>query len=88
MDFIFEFLFELILEGCIGVAEEKRVPLPVRILAAFLLVAGSGAIVGLLFYEAISNHSWILMIFAVFLAVLLLLAFMKVYKKFQKNKEK
>ncbi len=42
MDFILELLFEIILEGSIELGSERRVPMPIRIIALlfFLLVYG------------------------------------------------
>lgn len=86
MDFVFELLFEIILEGCIEITEEKKVPLILRILCAVLLVLVYGGIIGMLLFVAISNQSLLLLFIAVFVILIIPIAF--VYKLLKKNKLK
>ena len=39
MEILFEFLFEIIIEGSIELGSEKKVPIPLRILAVFIVLA-------------------------------------------------
>ena len=60
MDDLAEFLLELILEGAAGAADSRRVPMPVRVLAACavgLLWFGTG---GLVLWCGLATHSAVL----------------------------
>lgn len=54
MEFIFEFLFELILEGTIELGTSRRVPPVVRILALLVVMAVFGGLTVLLVVVGIS----------------------------------
>lgn len=86
MDFVLEFLFEIILEGCLEITEEKKVPLILRILCAVILVIVYGGMVGILLYVGISNQSLLLLFIAVFVASIIPIAFVYKFKKIKKNK--
>ncbi len=45
MEIIFDILFELIVEGSMGAVGDKKVPLPLRILAAVFLIVIFGGLV-------------------------------------------
>ena len=47
MDFIFEILFELIVEGSLEAAGDKRVPMVIRVLACVFLIVIFGGIAAL-----------------------------------------
>lgn len=53
MDVIFEFLFEIIFEGVIELAKSRRIPLPLRILAAVIIIALYGGIIFLIVWAGI-----------------------------------
>lgn len=50
LEALFEILIEIIFEGLSGTAKSRRVPLPVRILCAVLLVSFVAAVVGLIVF--------------------------------------
>lgn len=50
LEALFEILIEIIFEGLSGTAKGRRVPLPVRILCALLLVSFVAAVVGLIVF--------------------------------------
>ena len=77
MDVIFEFLFDLIVEGSLELGATKKVPMAVRILVGFFLVVIYGGLIGLLMYAGVRNKQPILAIIG--FGLLLLLAFI-VYK--------
>lgn len=85
MDFIFEILFELILEGCIEVAGEKKVPIVLRVLCAVVLGVFYLGLVGVFFYAAIKNQSAALCFIAAFVALLVLAAVAVKYRKWKKS---
>lgn len=49
MDFLFELLFEIIIEGSLELGTCRKVPLPVRIIALILFIAVFGSIAAGLF---------------------------------------
>ena len=54
MDLILEFLLDLLLEGSVGAISEKRVPLPIRIVAAIILAVAYVGLIVFITYTAIS----------------------------------
>lgn len=86
MDFVFELLFEIILEGCIEVTEEKKVPFILRILCAVLLVVFYGGLIGILLFVAISNQSGAMFFVTGIVALIILIGFIYEYKKIKKKK--
>ena len=53
MDIIFEIIFEILFEGTFELAKSKRIPVPLRILAAVLLVGVYGGIIFLIVWAGI-----------------------------------
>lgn len=53
MEFLFEFVFEFIVEGAIAAATERRVPMPLRILAAVFVVGLFGGVLFLIIFTGI-----------------------------------
>lgn len=88
MDFVFELLVEIILEGCIGVAEEKKVPLILRILCVLLLVVFYGGFIGILLSIAISEQSVAMIFITGIVALIILFGFIYKFREIKKNKEK
>lgn len=93
---LFEVLFEIIVEGAFDAASSRRVPLPLRILAAVIVVGLFGGIVFLMIFggirclndEEITNGvvlAVILFAFAAFIAGVLVWKFIKAYKSRTKN---
>lgn len=56
MEFIVEFLFELILEGSIALGSEKTVPMPFRIIAALVLCVIFFGMGGFCIYTAYDGY--------------------------------
>lgn len=86
MDFVFEILFEIILEGCMLITEEKKIPLPLRILCAILVISFYIGFIGIFIYVAVSNQSKLLLLITIGIALLILFAFAYKYRKFRKHK--
>ena len=70
MDLILEFLLDLLLEGSVGAISEKRVPLPIRILAAIILAVAYVGLIVFITYTAISDGSWYLLLVSLVLLVM------------------
>lgn len=52
MDILFEFIFEFIVEGALELSTSRRVPLPLRILAAVIVIGVFG---GAVFFIALTG---------------------------------
>ena len=81
MDVILNLLFDLIVEGSIGAAGDKKVPMPLRILAAVILVIVFGGIIALCIIIGIMNKNWIVIAAGVILAVMVVWAVISTAKK-------
>ena len=81
MEFIFEFIFDLIVEGSVEVLGEKKVPVFLRILAGIIVILVYGGIVGLIVYLGISDKNWGLLVIGAALIVLFTIYIWKTVKK-------
>ena len=81
LDLILDFLFELVFDGIIYASTEKKVPLPLRILAILILVLFYGGLVGTLVYIGIKDRSWIIVAIAAFILAATILAVVKTYRR-------
>ena len=86
MDFILEFLFEIILEGTIAITEERKVPFILRFICGVIIGVFYAGLIGVLLTVAISNKSPLMIFVTILIAVLVLYAFIHKYKEFKKNK--
>lgn len=53
MEFLFELFFEIIVEGAIAATSEKRVPMPLRMLAAVFVAVLFGGVLFLIIFTGI-----------------------------------
>ena len=81
MDFILEFLFDLIVEGSLEASTDKKVPLPVRIIAAVILIGVYGGLIGICLYSGIREKSWVLLLLGVIILIMTALGIRSVYRK-------
>lgn len=72
MDLLFEIIVEIIFEGAIEATTEKRVPMPIRILLATVLLVFFGGICGALLWVGISDKNWIILIISIILIIALI----------------
>lgn len=91
MDFLLELLFDIIVEGSIELGSEKAVPMPLRILAALIVIAvffGMGGLFVYMGYEAmlVSDNSAVIA-FAVG-ALMVFGGIFVIFKMFRKKQEK
>ena len=92
MEFLFELLFEIIIEGSIELGSEKTVPMPIRILAAVIALAiffGMGGLFIYMGYDEIlgGDKTAAIALFSVG-ALLVFGGIFVVVKMFRKKKEK
>lgn len=87
MEFIFELLFELIFEGSLELGMNKKVAMPVRILAMAFVLLIVGAFLAVLFMMALSVmkkkivFGWLIILFDLFMLGCFLYAIWKRVKK-------
>jgi len=84
MEILVEFIFEVIIDGAFEVSSDKKLPLPVRIISAIVLIGVFGLYVGLIcicFYYGIHNQNWIMLFVGIIILIIAVLAARAVYKK-------
>ncbi len=81
MEVIMEFFFELIVEGCLEASFEKKVPLPVRIIAAIVLIVIFGGLIGICFYSAVHHQDLAMLILGIVILVITISGIRAVYRK-------
>ena len=81
MEILFEFLFELIVEGSFEILGEKKVPIVLRILAAVVVLALYVGLVGLFVYIGITYDNVIIVGLGVFIAIIGIIAFLHAWNK-------
>lgn len=70
MEFIFEIIFELIVEGSVEILGEKKVPVFLRVLAAVVVAAVFGGLVVFLVILGVTEKNWVYLAIGAALAVL------------------
>ncbi len=91
MEFLLELLFEIVVEGSIELGSEKTVPIPLRILAAFIVLAvffGMGGLCIYMGYDAILVGDKTAAIAFVVGILLMFGGMFIILKMFRKKKEK
>ena len=86
MEIILETLFELIVEGSIGAVGDKKIPVPIRILAAVFLLLLFGAVVGTLIYIGISEGSWIAIVAGIAITLITVFVIWRTVRKHRDNR--
>ena len=86
MDFILQLIFELIVDGSVSSLGDKKVPMPLRILAALFLIIVFGGIVALCIFIGIHEKKWIVLAIGILIAVAVIIAAVATVKKNSKNK--
>lgn len=81
MELIMELLFELILEESLEASMEKKLPLPVRIIAAVFLIGVFGGLIGFCFYSGIHDRNGIMLIIAAVILAVTVYGAWAVYRK-------
>ena len=84
MEIVLEILFEFIVEGSVGAVGNKKVPLPLRILAAVILTVIFGGLIGGLIYIGIDEKNLIILILGVIIALVVVAAVWYTVRKHRK----
>ena len=89
MDFLFELLFEIIIEGSLELGSHHMVPMPIRILALLIFLFIYGFLIVALFligYNAAKDgNTGVAGMFYVIDAILLIVVIYMIRKKFKEN---
>ena len=92
MEFIIDFLFEVIVEGATELCKSKRVPMPIRILAMLVCFCIFGIIAGVVYtsgYTFLSEgNNAVAITFFVIGSFLVIAFFYIIYKQFKERDEK
>lgn len=89
MEFIFELLFELVLDGTIELSKSVKVPLPIRIILTILIALFYLAFIGLILLIGISTYKdnqiggIIIILIDILIMIICVKAFVKIYLKRQ-----
>ena len=81
MEMILEFLFELIVEGSLEATADKKVPWPLRILAAVILIGVYGGLIGTCFWYGIREKSLIMLLLGIIILIITALGIRAVCRK-------
>jgi len=91
MDFLFELIFELILEGSIEASKSSKIPKPIRYILIFLIclfflfIISLFIIIGIDLLKENKIGGIIIIIFGILFALVCLYSFIKVYIKKSKK---
>ena len=80
LDDLIELILELILDGAIEAAGSKRIPMPVRITIATMILAMIFSVCGLLIYIGVDTGNTGLMVLGTAIVVFIVLANVKIRK--------
>ena len=81
MEFLLELIFSIVFDGCIELASERKVPLPVRIICALLVIAVYLLLGGGLVLIGIFEKQPVISIIGVFILLLMLILCIKKYRE-------
>ena len=81
IDFILDILFDLIVDGSFEAVDNKKVPVPVRILAAVILIGTYVGAFAFVLYIGITEKNWIIIVVDVIAAIIIGYAFWNTAKK-------
>ena len=81
MEFILDILFDLIIQGSIEAAGDKKVPMALRVLAAVILIVVFGGVVALCAFIGITERNWIVLAIGAVIAVLITFAIVSTVKR-------
>ena len=88
MDFIFDIIFELILEGSFGAVEDRKVPMALRVLAATVLILIFGGIIGGLIVSGIIEKNYVSIAIGAVIAISIVAVVANTVKKRRNKKDK
>ena len=86
MELLIEALFDLVMQGTIGLSKSRKVPMPIRIIGGVLIVAVFAAVIFLIGFMGVSflkEKPWggiLILLFDAFLAALCIFRFMRMVR--------
>lgn len=86
-EIIFEIIFEVVLEGSLELSMTKsiKVPLLLRILAVLFICVIFGGLCAVLFLAGIKNKQPLLVGIAIFIFVMMIVAFITKYREYRRK---
>ncbi len=81
MEFLFDIIFEIIVEGSLELSTTKKVPTILRILAAIVFIAIYGGLIALFFFFGIKNRQPLLILLGIGVSALVVFAVRKYIRK-------
>jgi len=86
-DVVFEFLFELILEGALAGVASRKIPVIIRILLAALILVVYGGFIFIIFHIAVKDKNILIGIIGILAALIVFMAAQKKYMEYKHKKE-
>lgn len=86
MEFLFELLFDIIIEGSIALGSEKKVPMPIRIFATIVVFIVYFGLSGILFYVAYAEMKGFMQILLYLVGIFMLGGSVYLIRKMYKRK--
>ena len=86
MEFIFDFIFELIIDGSFDAASNKKVPMAVRVISAIILIAFFGGIIGFCIFLGIRDRNWVTLLLIALILIAVILQALRYYRKYKDRK--
>ena len=84
MEILLEVILDIVLEGSIEIASDKKVPLPIQIVGTIIIAMVYFGILGSLLYLGIHNNSWIILLIDGCFLLLTVFAVWKGYKRYKR----
>ncbi len=92
MEFIIDLLFEIIVEGAVELSDNKKVPMPLRILALIVCLITIGAIIGMVYlmgyFDLMDGYMVNATFFFAIGSCLVIAFFYIIYKEFREREVK
>ena len=81
MEFIMEILFEVIVEGALEASSDKKIPLPVRVIAAIITVGIYGGLIGFCLYSYFQDGNPTFLIVGIIILGITVLGAISIYRR-------
>ena len=86
MEFIFDLIFDLIIDGSFEAATDKKVPMAVRVISAIILIGFFVGIIGFCIFLGIHDRNWITLVIAALILIATLFQALRYYRKYKERK--
>ncbi len=83
MDIVFDIIFELIVDGSVEAVGNKQVPMAVRVIAAIILLAFFGGIIGFCIFLGIHDRNWITLVLGALIMIVTIYQIIRLYNRYK-----